>query len=241
MQKLILSLLFIIFFAMTSASTVNAGSVQIFDPLNVNVTPGESVVGAKKILEHLRIETSGGNDVIYISSENGSATGAYGGNLNGILNIHNACLPKKFGIADLGESFDSLYTTKKHQYEFDLIGNAEAKNFSLSVVDWGDFLPYGACPNDHCGMTMTAYNKDKNIVDTVEMFFTSSDTYVKKNTLEYGHTRIVSDACTASVGQPGNFTLTVNGSGIKRVTLKPTNPQSIDPHIAISDLSFELE
>lgn len=226
-----------------AAGTVSAQTFS-FDPSALSLTPGQSVVGNELILPNLNIAASGDNDVRYISEATPAlpvANHSYGANLNGVMNIHNACLPKDYGFADIGDiTLDPF--SKNHDYIFTLINGVTAQSFNLQIVDWGDYLPFGACPNGHCSMTATAFNSNGDVVATQEKFFTATSAAVnRRNTLEYGQVGPPGDACTATNGQPGNFWFNLNGSGITQVTLHFDNIQSQDPHTAIADINYTAE
>ncbi len=226
-----------------SANVVSAQTYS-FDPSAVTVTPGESVVGEGKILPNLVISSSAGNDVKYVSTATPYSplqNAAYGANTGGVMNVHNACLPKEYGIADLGDqSFDP--STKKHDYVFNLVNGASAQSFNIQMVDWGDYLPFGACPSNHCGITAVAYNSNGDVVDSEEKFFTSSGAgHNNRVSVEYGTLGVPGDACTATDGQPGKFWVTLSGTGITQVTFHFNNFASMDPNVAISDINYTAD
>jgi len=195
---------------------------------------GQSVVGPGVVHPLLNIETSGGNDVIALREE--VAPAAYGG---GTQNIVNDCLGPDGGFADLGNT-TFQYTTKKHQYAFAF--TRAISEFTIRMVDWGDFLPYGGNADNTYAVTMTAYNAANEVVDTDTIQFTSSSTAISNRpSNEFGSLGVAGDACLATPGQPGNYTFHVQGSGIVRVTLSPRDRQSTDPHMALSKLGFTIE
>lgn len=205
---------------------------------NASLNPGDSVVGDGQFMCGLIISTSGGNPVSYI--EEGQVPAAYGGNDPSKTgkNDTNACLPSGTGIADAV----TPNTDRNHAYEFAFSGGSTVNTFSLSVADWGDFLPNGACAGDVCAISLTAYDASNNVINVATKSFTSTSS-LKNNrpSVEYGNLAVSGDACTATVGQPGNFTLTVNGTGIARVTLGYANAGSIDLNIALSSFSYVFE
>lgn len=189
----------------------------------------------------LEIHTSGGNDVMAIHELENPA--AYGGNHiqpNGtILQLANGCLGPG-GFADLGTG-DFTPATKKHQYVFTFASGVAVQSFSLRMVDWGDFLPFGANADHVYSMDMAAYNAAGDVVDTDRIQFTAAGTALIRDSVEFGSLRLAGDACSATPGQPGNFTFHVSGPGIVRVTLQPKDRPSEDPNMALADLSFELQ
>lgn len=197
-------------------------------------SPGQSVVGTGLLgIQGLTVETSGGNDVIAIS-ENSNPV-AYGGTLvdsrGDWWDIGNRCsLPG--GFADLG-SGDFSFGTKKHDYTFTFA--EPVRKFKIGVLDWADFMPYGACPNNVCGMVMTAYNANGEVVAQTQKTFTVTYgfNFLSRRSAEWGTTRMAGDACMAAEGQAGRFAFEVNGSGITRVTVGFLNKESMDPHTAL--------
>jgi hypothetical protein len=198
-------------------------------------TAGLSVVGSNLVAAGLTVEQSGGNDVVRIQAE--QFPSAYGANLNGVLNVINACAIPGGGLADLG-SGDYSPPTKKHEYVFEFA--EPVKKFQIGVLDWGDYLPFGACPNNYCSMVMTAYAGDE-VVGTSEMGFHTTGTKAKRVTDEYGDLQTTGDACLAAEGQPGRFVIGVNGRGITKVTLNFANKQSMDPHVSLWLGPMEIE
>jgi len=195
---------------------------------------GQSVVGQGVVHPILNIETSGGNDVVALREQ--VFPPAYGG---GEDNIVNDCLGPDGGFADLGHSPFS-FSTKNHQYAFAF--TKPITEFTIRMVDWGDFLPFGGNGDQTYAMTMTAYNAANDVVDTDTIQFTSDSTAIQSRpSNEFGPLNIAGDACLATAGQPGNYTFHVQGSGIVRVTLAPRDRPSTDPHMALSNLGFTVE
>ena len=201
------------------------------------IPPGTSVVGPGAVHPLLNINPSGGNDVLAISEFTNPV--AFGANKNGVPNLANACISSAgSGFADVG-SGTFTPDTKLHQYVFTFAGGVTVNKFSLRMADWGDFLPYGASADGRYAMRMVARNANEEVVDTDEIAFTSNSTQVSNRlSNEFGNLGVSGDACTASPGQPGNYTFVVEGQGIASVELHAKDKASIDPHIGFSDLSF---
>ena len=208
-----------------------AEAQMIYPPLP---PAGQSVVGQGVVHPLLNIETSGGNDVVALREETSPV--AYGG---GAQNIANECLGPDGGFADLGNT-TFQYETRNHQYAFAF--TKPISEFTIRMVDWGDFLPYGGNADQTYAMTVTAYNAANEVVDTDTIQFTSDSTAVRNRpSNEFGPLNIAGDACLSAPGDPGNYTFHVQGSGIVRVTLAPRDRQSTDPFIALSNLGFTVE
>ena len=205
------------------------------------VEPGQSVVGLGTLFPDLYIHDSGGNDVVYVVEDTSPI--AYGGNKDGVPNVSNACSLPGGAIADVG-SGTYAYTTRKHEYTFTFASERTASQFSLGILDWGDFLPYGACPEGRCAVVLTAYNAVGEVVASDSLGFTSTSAAINNRPSdEFGDLAVSGDACTAALGQPGRAVLEVEGEGITRVTLAFANKASMDPNIAIwlGALTFTLD
>ncbi|MEK7526512.1 MAG: hypothetical protein AAB546_03470 [Patescibacteria group bacterium] len=244
MKKLALIFVLAVAFFLSFATTSFAASSYFsFDPTLLTLTPGESVVGSEKLMPNLVISNSGGNDVSYIKSLTSPL--AYGANTGGVMNVTNACLPKDYGIADLGSGAQPYWQYKNHDYNFSFIEEKTAKEFSVQIVDFGDFMPFGACPNGKCTLQLIGYDEADSVIDTDEMVFTNFENFWNYRTsLEYGNLSPAGDACESTPGQPGNFSLSVKktgGNSLSRIELKFLNKQSMDPNIAIGDIFFKLD
>jgi hypothetical protein len=197
---------------------------------------GTSIVGSGKVHPKLVVETSGGNDVVALRS--GGNPVAFGG---GDQNVVNSCLSPDGGFADVG-SGDYSFATKKHAYAFTFVSGATASQFSVRMVDWGDYLPYGACPGGVCRFTLTAWDAQNRSIATDSIAFSSTSTAkIGRPSDEFGSLANSGDACDASAGQPGHYIFRVSGSGIAKVTLAAADRAALDPHIAFDGLCFTLE
>ena len=216
------------------AASAQSGSVNV----DFSGIPGSSVVGAGVVHPALFIHESAGNDVVALKALESPV--AYGAQLNGVLNIANAWLPPTGGFADLG-SGTYAYDTKKHQYVFTFAPDTTVSEFSVRMLDWGDFLPFGAAINGRCSFDMTAYNAQGDVVATDSIAFSSTGSQIShRQSTEFGDLFVSGDASTA-LGNPGNYRFRVAGAGITRVELHPHDRPSTDPHIAFADLSFTIE
>jgi hypothetical protein len=143
------------------------------------------------------------------------------------------------GFADVG-SGDYSPSSKKHEYAFTFAEGIAVGSFSILVLDWGDFLPYGACPGGRCEMAMTAYNTAGEVVDQDVRGFTTSQSGFFRTSSEYGDMRVAGDACLAEHGEPGRAQFQVSGPGIVRVELGFTALGCVDPHIALLVLAYSV-
>jgi hypothetical protein len=208
-------------------------TILAIDPVT---TAGLSVVGSNLIAQGLTITQSGGNDIYRIQAETyPSAFGA------GPANIVNACAIPGGGIADLGNPSGGWGPpTKNHEYVFEFV--EPVKKFQIGVLDWGDYLPNGACPDGVCQMIMTGYNANGEVVATSVKEFHSTGAEVNyRVSTEYGNMSGAGDACNAAEGQPGRFIFRVQGRGMTRVTIAFANQQSKDPHMSLWLGPMEIE
>jgi len=194
---------------------------------------GDSVNGLGAV--HPRLNISSTNNAVVVKESADPA--AYGGNLPAQNNVVNACIGSarsSAGFADVGAG-NFTPDTKLHDYVFTFAPATSVSEFSLRMVDHGDFNPGHATSHS---VKLVAYNASGDIVDEDELSYTSANTL---NPL--GAT---GDACTAQPGEPGNFAFKVSGSHITRLELRSSNNGSFsnkpsDPHIAFNDLCFVLE
>jgi hypothetical protein len=197
---------------------------------------GDSVNGLGAV--HPRLNISSTNNAVVVKE--GANPIAYGGNLQGPFpppqdNAPNACIGAPgAGFADVGAG-NFTPDTKLHDYVFTFAPGTSVSGFSLRMVDYGDFNPGRATSHS---VKLVAYNASGEIVDEDELSHSSAATV---NPLV-----VTGDACTAQLGQPGQFIFRVSGSDITRVELRSSNNGSSpnkpsDPHIAFNDLCFFLE
>lgn len=208
---------------------VSDETVLSADPVN----PGQSVVGPNALAAGLTIESSGGNAVVYVGE--GAVPAAYGA--SNTTRLVNGCLGPGANIVDIGSaSYAYAATSRKHTYGF--VFASPISTFSALILDWGDYLPYGACTGGRCGIVATAYN-GSTVVATQEAGFTSTSTAAFSRPSDAGNLSVAGDACTATPGQPGRMPITITGANINRVTIAFANPGSIDPNIAVQIVRFE--
>ena len=204
-----------------------------------SMAAGQSVVGAGVVHPLLTIGDSGGNAVLAIE-ESGSLAAYSAPFGQNIANGNIGTAQSARGFADVGGPPDYSYQTKKHRYVFTFAPGVAVSRFSVRMLDWGDFLPYGANADGRYAMLMTAFNASGDVVATDEIAFTSTDSTLFRTSPEYGDLRVSGDAATATDGKPGNVVLRVTAPGIVRVEVHARDQQSIDPHIGFNELQFAL-
>jgi hypothetical protein len=143
----------------------------------------------------------------------------------------NGAVVANNGVAANGgfSDIDTKNALGAHRYTFTFTPGVLVSNFSLHMLDYGDFNPTN---NTAHLVTMTAYNASNGVVSQQQLDYTS----VGNDSPQYGNLILTGDAIDAVPGQPGNWTWHVAGSGIIRVVLE--FGAGYDPNIAFDTLSF---
>jgi hypothetical protein len=183
------------------------------------VTPGISVEGMGAVAPGLNIDAQG--TAVHI--ESGVAPVVYG------AGIANGALAQGGGFSDLIAKQD----IKAHLYTFTFAPGTSVSNFSVHMLDFGDYNPTGSTSHY---VSMTAYNTAGSIVGKQELSYTSSSEFTPHSSNIYGDLSLSGDAATAQVGQPGNWFWNLSGNGIVRVVLE--FGVGFDPYIGFDTLSF---
>jgi hypothetical protein len=155
---------------------------------------------------------------------------AYYSNVNGVSTI-NGYMLTNIGFTDL--------TTKNallpHLYTFTFAPGLLVSNFSLHMLDFGDWNPTNSA--NHY-VSMTAYDTLGNIIAKQELSYITPPVSLPTSSDLYGNLTTTGDA-SASSGQPGNWTWNVSGSEIVKVVLE--FGVGYDPNVAFDVLSFKTE
>src|SRR5688572_18456385 len=112
-----------------------ADTLQVVD--FESTTRGQNVDGLVKVNPSLNISTSGGQTRAVVE---GVGPGAYGQNM-GIL---NACLGNPGEFDTDGGSLDGKGISdfsKAHRYEFSFVPGMSVNEFSIQMLDFGDYNP----------------------------------------------------------------------------------------------------
>jgi hypothetical protein len=120
-----------------------------------------------------------------------------------------------------------------HLYTFTFTPGTTVTNFSLHMLDFGDFNP--SLSTAHY-VSMTAYNANGFVVGKQELSYTTPAEGTPRSSNIYGDLWLSGDAITAQPGQPGNWTWNVSGSGIVRVVLE--FGAGFDPYVGFDNLTF---
>ncbi len=188
---------------------------------NFNQVPvGASVEGLNAVAPGLNINAIG--TAIHVIE--GAAPAVYGSAGIGLSPING-------GMATGGGFSDQTtqVALQAHQYTFTFAPGVSVNNFSLRMLDYGDFNPTS---NTSHLVTMTAYNTSNIVVSTHQLSYTT----VGNNSSLYGNMLVAGDARGAIPGQPGNWTWRVSGNGIARVVLN--FGVGFDPNIGFDTLTF---
>ncbi len=151
---------------------------------------------------------------------------AYGSPVNGV-SIINQGLTGDGGFSDM----TAQANVEAHQYTFTFAPGVSVGNFSLHMLDFGDYNPTLA--TSHFAM-MTAYDANNIVVSQHQLSYTSVN-YISNL---YGDLLVSGNSATALPGQPGNWTWHVSGSGIVKVVLE-FGP-GFDPNIGFDTLRFTI-
>jgi hypothetical protein len=186
------------------------------------LSAGQSVEGLGVVAPYLNIDAKGTavsilQDIppfVYAAPNNASMVGNNGVAANG-------------GFSD----FDTKNALQAHLYAFTFMPGVSVSNFSLHMLDYGDFNPTN---NPSHLVTMTAFSVSGQVAQQ-RLEFTS----IGNDSPQFGNLAITGDAIDAVPGQPGNWTWHVSGSGIIRVVLE--FGAGYDPNIAFDTLSFTTE
>ena len=191
------------------------------------IPENESVEGLGKVSPYLNIDAKGvarkvsqaAPPTIYLAPP-GS------GNING-------------GLAGDG-GFSDVETKDArgaHLYTFTFAPGVSVTNFSLHMLDYGDWNP--SLSSSHYA-SMTAYDVNGNEIPSAkeELSYTTPTDNLPRSSNLYGDLRFNGDAVAAPVGQPGNWIWNVSGNGITRIVLE--FGAGHDPNIAFDLLRYNV-
>jgi hypothetical protein len=119
-----------------------------------------------------------------------------------------------------------------HVYTFTFAPGVLASNFSLHMLDAGDWNP-SISANHYT--SLTAYDALGNPVAKQELSYTTLPVTHPDSSSLFGNLQITGDA-SAAPGQLGNWTWNIFGSGIAKVVLE--FGAGYDPNVAFDSLSF---
>ena len=198
-----------------------------------DLASGQSVEGLGAVHPLLNISSTGNAVAVFEGDSTAVAYGAPNPSAGVGASVLNNGMGANGGFTDID---------KLHQYEFTFAEGVTVDYFSIKLYDFGDFNPVSATEHSVQLIGLDAAN---TTIATQTMSYTS-DASVNPTTGSAGNLQLTGDAHTALPQEPGNFTFTVNGSGISRVALEfshnnSTVPQSSDPNIGLAVLCFQTE
>ena len=210
-------------FTPTVTGTPPVCEPEVVMPNFGNLPVGNAVEGLGIADPRLNIQARG----TAIHVHEGQDPAVYASTVNG-ANVFNAGMIGNGGFSDAV----SQANHQAHQYTFTFASGVIISDFSLRMLDYGDFNPTGS--GTHV-VTMIAYNANGGVVDSQELSFTS----VAGISPQHGNMLIAGDAIASTPGQPGNWTWNVSGNGIVRVELN--FGAGYDPNIGFDSLSFSID
>ena len=139
------------------------------------------------------------------------------------------------GLAAAGGFSDAITRNamEAHLYTFTFAPGMSVSNFSLHMLDFGDWNPTTSMSHY---VSMTAYDVNGTLVSKQELSYTTPAQILPPSSNLYGNLQTTGDAASAISGQPGNWIWNVSGNGIVRVVLE--FGVGYDPNIAFDNLSF---
>ena len=120
-----------------------------------------------------------------------------------------------------------------HLYTFTFAPGVSVTNFSLHMLDYGDWNY--TMVTDHY-VSMTAYNATGGVVSKQELSYTTLTDAAPHSSSLYGDLYLTGDAVMAPMGQPGNWIWNVSGNGITKVVLE--FGVGYDPNVGFDLLSY---
>jgi hypothetical protein len=180
---------------------------------------GTSVEGLGTLHPDLNISSSTGNAVALVEDGDPFAYRS----LNGTNN---------FGMGPLGGFGDA---DRVHDYVFTFSPDFTVSEFTLRMLDYGDYNPVGA--TEHA-IDLVAYDNDGDVVDVDSNFFNSDGHISPEDTLWF-----TADS-SAPYGNPGNIAYTVSGTGITQIELELNSELgegATDPLFGLAVLCFVPE
>ena len=200
------------------------------------IPEGGSVEGLGVVAPDLNIQAEG--DVVKIIRDGSEEYTAYGSkSSSGVKNI---------GLADGGgfTNISLVHTVTdrpplpdKNQYLFTFADGVSVNNFSLRMLDFGDYNP--SMDSQHFA-SMAAYDAQNRLVSESWLRYDAETRQADYYSFRYGQlTDHAGDAGYAQPGDPGRWPWSVSGFGITRVELTFYNrPGGQDPNVGFDSLSY---
>ena len=162
--------------------------------------------------------------------------------------------PNDNGSANNGMTSGFMDASRKHNFTFTFAPGVTVSEFSLRMLDYGDFNPHLATSHS---VSLTAYDPNGNVLTTTggaqgfdhetlaESTPRSGTWNVPNPGTDVGDLYYTGDAVSAEEipgENPGNYTLSITSLRISRIELSFSNnvtgDESSDPNMAFTDLCF---
>jgi hypothetical protein len=142
---------------------------------------------------------------------------------------------KNGGLAATGGFSDRTAQQKQqaHHYVFTFTPGMQVQDFSLHMLDYGDWNP--SLSTSHT-VSLVGYDANNNVVAQQVLQYTSAAQAVPPGPSAYGDLAVTGDGITALPYQPGDWTWHIAGQGI--VKIKLDFGAGYDPNIAFDALNF---
>ena len=212
--------------AATSTNTPTACQPTVVNADFSKVPLGQSVEGLGVVAPGLNIDAKGTAVKLLPNVE----PLAYFSNNNGVTSL-NGYMASNGGFTDL----TAKNALQPHLYTFTFAPGLLVSNFSLHMLDFGDWNP--TISANHY-VSMTAYDTLGNVIAKQEISYVTPPVGNPQSSDLFGNLAITGDA-SASPGQPGNWTWNISGNGMVKVVLE--FGVGYDPNIAFDILSFKTE
>jgi hypothetical protein len=197
------------------------------------VAVGQSVEGDETVAPYLNIDARGDAKRVTQAQE------------PFVYRAPNPTNPDDVGITNGGLVADGGFSdvdTKNsrppvpHEYVFTFLQDVTVNRFTLHMLDYGDLnMPPGLAPVTSHRAVMTVYDANGIEIPSAnkELSFTTGAVRNPPELWESG------DAVGAKLGQPGNWTWNITGTGIARIVL--SFPEGWDPNIGFTRLTYSVE
>ena len=213
----------------TATSTPTTTSIPPCQPTIVSadfskVAVGVSVEGLGVVAPDLNIDANG-TAVKILEAVDPFAFAANTSNGH----VQNGGLAPGGGFTDT----TAVSAQQAHHYTFTFAPGVSVSNFTLHMLDSGDYNP-SQSPS-HL-FSISAYNANGFVIAKQEISYTTPPVANPTTSDLYGNPLITGDALTALSGQLGNWTWNLSASGIVKITLD--FGAGFDPFIGFDNLTY---
>jgi hypothetical protein len=205
-----------------------------------SLEPGSSVEGLGTVHRHLNISTTGGNTRVIVEGALNNSYGSYGAPNDPNMNMLVGCLGAPgSGVPVSGRGKGFADYDRRHDYVFTFSPKETVRDFSVTMLDFGDFNPTMYASHE---VSLTAYDAENKVVDKDTLSYKSSREPNPRSS-DFGDLWYAGDACTAKTDfpnqEPGIWTFKVTGSKIVRVEFDLVTGG--DTAIGFDNIQFRLD